>query len=133
MLLVRTGFALALLTLTTAAAHAQTPPARTPEFRGAAFTMQGGEAIYRGVCQGCHMADAKGATGAGTYPALANNPRLATPGYVVTIVMNGHKGMPPFRGHFTDTQVADVVNYVRTHFGNRFKGEVKPADVQALR
>jgi mono/diheme cytochrome c family protein len=48
-------------------------------------------------------------------------------------VMNGHKGMPAFRGHFTNQQVADVVNYVREHFGNRFKGEVKPADVQALR
>jgi mono/diheme cytochrome c family protein len=41
--------------------------------------------------------------------------------------------MPPFRGHFTDSQVADVVNYVRTHFGNRFKGEVKPAEVQGMR
>ena len=105
----------------------------TPDFRGAPFTMQGGEAVYRGVCQGCHMADAMGARGAGSYPALANNPRLAGAGYVITMVMNGHKGMPPFRGHFTNQQIADVVNYVRTHFGNRFGGEVKPADVQALR
>jgi mono/diheme cytochrome c family protein len=105
----------------------------TPDFRGAPFAMQGGEAVYRGVCQGCHMADAKGATGAGSYPALAGNARLAEAGYVLTMVMNGHKGMPPFRGHFTNQQVADVVNYVRTHFGNRFKGEVKPADVQAMR
>lgn len=126
MLLVRAGFVLALLTAMPAAAQ-------NADFRGDAFAMQGGEAVYRGVCQGCHMADAKGATGAGTYPALANNPRLAAPAYVVAMVMNGHKGMPPFRGHFTDAQVADVVNYVRSHFGNRFKGEVKPADVQALR
>ena len=119
--------------LITAGAEAQTPPARTPEFRGAAFTMQGGEAVYRGVCQGCHMADARGAVGAGAYPALANNARLAAPGYVVTLVMNGHKGMPAFRDQFTDQQIADVVNYVRTHFGNRFKGEVKAAEVQALR
>jgi mono/diheme cytochrome c family protein len=126
MLLVRAGFVLALLAATPAAAQ-------NADFRGEAFAMQGGEAIYRGVCQGCHMADAKGATGAGTYPALANNPRLAAPAYVAAIVMNGHKGMPPFRGHFSDAQVADVVNYVRTHFGNRFKGEVKAADVQALR
>lgn len=131
MLLVRAGFAFALLALITAAAGAQT--ARTPEFRGAAFTMQGGEAVYRGVCQGCHMADAKGATGAGAYPALAGNSRLASAGYVVTMVMNGHKGMPAFRDQFTDQQIADVANYVRSHFGNRFQGEVKPADVQALR
>jgi mono/diheme cytochrome c family protein len=126
MLLVRAAFILALLAAMPAAAQ-------NADFRGDSFAMQGGEAVYRGVCQGCHMADAKGATGAGSYPALANNPRLAEPGYVVAMVMNGHKGMPPFRGHFTDTQVADVVNYVREHFGNRFKGEVKPADVQALR
>ena len=105
----------------------------TPDFRGAAFTMQGGEAVYRGVCQGCHMADAKGATGAGSYPALANNSRLAEAGYVVTMVLNGHKGMPPFRGHFTDQQVADVVNYVRSHFGNQYRGEVKAQDVKGVR
>jgi mono/diheme cytochrome c family protein len=106
---------------------------KTPDFRGAAFAMQGGEAVYQGVCQGCHMADAKGATGAGTYPALANNPKLASSGYVLTMVMNGNKGMPPFGEQFTDQQVVDVVNYVRTHFGNRFKGMVKEADVKALR
>jgi mono/diheme cytochrome c family protein len=105
----------------------------TPDFRGAPFTMQGGEAVYRGVCQGCHMADAKGAAGAGAYPALAGNSRLASAGYVLGMVMNGHKGMPPFRGHFTNQQIADVANYVRTHFGNRYKDQVTPADVQSLR
>jgi len=106
---------------------------QTPDFRGDPFTMQGGEAVYRGVCQGCHMADAKGASGAGSYPALAGNARLAAAGYVLTMVMNGHKGMPPFRGHFTNAQIADVVNYVRSHFGNRYKDRVQEADVQALR
>jgi len=105
----------------------------TPDFRGAPFTMQGGEAVYSGVCQGCHMADAKGAAGAGMYPALANNSRLASAGYVLTMVMNGHRGMPPFRGHFTNLQIADVVNYVRTHFGNRYKDRVRDTDVETLR
>ena len=105
----------------------------TPDFRGAPFAMQGGEAVYRGVCQGCHMADGKGAAGAGSYPALAGNARLASSGYVLTMVMNGHKGMPPFRGHFTNQQLSDVVNYVRSHFGNQYKDQVKPADVQSLR
>ena len=107
--------------------------ADTPDMRGAPFAMQGGEAVYRGVCQGCHMADAKGASGAGTYPALAGNPKLAESGYVLSMVMNGHRGMPPFRGHFTNAQVADVVNFVRSHFGNHYKGKVTDADVQALR
>ena len=107
--------------------------AQDAEYRGDRFAMQGGEAVYRNVCQGCHMADAQGATGAGNYPALANNSRLANAGYVLTMVMNGHKGMPPFRGQFTDGQVADVVNFVRSHFGNRFKGTVSEADVKSLR
>jgi mono/diheme cytochrome c family protein len=117
------------VTLTAVPAAAQ----ETPDMRGGPFTMQGGEAVYRGICQGCHMADAKGAAGAGIYPALAGNPKLASGGYVLSMVMNGHKGMPPFRGHFTNRQAADVVNYVRSHFGNRYKDKVTEADVQALR
>ena len=127
-MMAKRGFALLSALMVTSPAAAQ-----TADFRGAPFTMQGGEAVYRGVCQGCHMADAKGATGAGSYPALAKNSHLAESGYAVTMVLNGHKGMPPFRGHLTDQQIADVVNYVRKNFGNRFRGEVKPADVQALR
>ena len=123
------GFAIALTVLSALPAAAQ----ETPDFRGAPFTMQGGEAVYRGVCQGCHMADAKGAAGAGSYPALADNSRLAGARYVLTMVMNGHRGMPPFRGHFTNAQIADVVNYVRSHFGNSYKDQVQAADVQALR
>jgi mono/diheme cytochrome c family protein len=123
----RFAFLAALLAALPAAAQ------ETPDFRGATFAMQGGEAVYRGVCQGCHMADAKGAAGAGIYPALAGNSRLASAGYVLSMVMNGHKGMPPFRGHFTNLQVADVVNYIRTHFGNKYKDQVQAAEVQALR
>ena len=115
------------------AALASPAAAQTADFRGAAFAMQGGEAVFRGICQGCHMADAKGATGAGSYPALAKNAHLAEAGYVITMVLNGHKGMPPFRGHLTDQQIADVANYVRKNFGNRFRGEVKPEEVKALR
>jgi mono/diheme cytochrome c family protein len=33
----------------------------------------------------------------------------------------------------TDQQIADVVNYVRTHFGNSYKDRVAPADVKTLR
>ena len=105
----------------------------TPDFRGAAFAMQGGEAVYRGICQGCHMADAKGATGAGAYPALANNPRLASKGYVVAMVVKGRKGMPPFGAQFTDQQIADVVNYVRSHFGNHYQDSLQAADIPPLR
>jgi cytochrome c5 len=97
------------------------------------FPQASGEAIYQGVCQGCHMPDAKGAVGAGAYPALANNPKLKDAGHPVYLVVNGHKAMPPFGDSFSNQQVANVVNYVRTHFGNSYTDMVKPSDVQAVR
>jgi cytochrome c5 len=107
--------------------------AHAEQFGFGMFPQQTGEAIYKGVCQGCHMPDAKGAAGAGAYPALANNPKLQDAGYPVFLVVNGHKAMPPFGDSFSNSQVANVVNYVRTHFGNNYTDTVKPSDVQAVR
>jgi mono/diheme cytochrome c family protein len=101
--------------------------------RGQPFPFQGGEAIYKGVCQGCHMPDAKGATGAGTYPALANNPKLAEAGYPVSVIIHGQKAMPPLGGMLSDKQIADVVTYIRTHFGNHYTEAVNVADVKTAR
>jgi len=131
----------AFLALTATAAYADTagpapkPPAHGPSVSGffSPFPFQGGEAIYKGVCQGCHMADAKGAVGAGAYPALAKNENLETAAYPVSIVLKGQKAMPFFAMQLDDQQIADVVNYVRTHFGNKYRDKVKPADVKALR
>jgi mono/diheme cytochrome c family protein len=97
------------------------------------FMSQSGEALYADICQGCHMSGGVGAVGAGTYPALARNPKLAAAGYVLSLVINGRKGMPPFGGFLTDQQVAAVVTYVRTHFGNEFSEEVTAADARASR
>ena len=97
------------------------------------FQEQGGEAIFKGVCQGCHMPDAKGAVGAGMYPALAKNPKLEVSGYPLSVIVNGQKAMPSFGGMLSDQQVADVTNYIRTHFGNTYKDKVALADVKAVR
>jgi mono/diheme cytochrome c family protein len=32
----------------------------------------------------------------------------------------------------TEVQIAAVINYVRTHFGNRFKDPISAAEVKAL-
>jgi hypothetical protein len=32
----------------------------------------------------------------------------------------------------TDAQVADVVNYVRSHFGNKYKANVTAAQIEKL-
>ena len=124
------GSALVLGLLFSSAAYAQ--GAGAGGGRGG-FTEQGGEAIFKNVCQGCHMPDAKGAVGAGMYPALAKDPKLEVSGYPVSVVVNGQKAMPAFGGMFSDQQIADVVNYIRTHFGNSYKDKVTPADVKSAR
>jgi mono/diheme cytochrome c family protein len=102
----------------------------SPGFR---FSEKTGEAIYANVCQACHMSDGKGATGAGTYPALAGDRNLGAAGYPVTVLLNGLRGMPPVGFMMSDDQVAAVVNYVRTHFGNNYPDAVTAEDVKAVR
>jgi mono/diheme cytochrome c family protein len=105
-------------------------PALSTGFRFAEMT---GEELFANVCQGCHMPDAKGATGAGTYPSLAGNSNLEAGGYPVTVVVKGQRGMPRFGAMLSDDQVAAVVNYVRTHFGNNFSDAVTAEDVRTAR
>lgn len=123
-----------------AAAFAQPAPAPKPfgDADGAfiasgKFSEPTGEKMFQRVCAACHMPDAKGAQGAGFYPALAGNPKLVAGGYPVSVVVHGLNGMPPIGGMMTDQQVADVVNYVRTHFGNTYKDAVTAADVKSMR
>jgi mono/diheme cytochrome c family protein len=120
----RTAGLVLVLSATAGAAFAQ---------RFSGFPDQGGEAIYKGICQGCHMPDGKGAVGAGAYPALAGNKRLGAKAYPALVILKGQKAMPGFAGSFDDTQIADVVNYIRGGFGNSFKGTITPAEVKALR
>lgn len=97
------------------------------------FVPKNGEVLYRSICQGCHMPDAKGAVGAGRFPALAGNEKLEASGYPVFVVLNGLRGMPGFGLSLDDEQVAAVVNYVRTHFGNNYRDKVSAGDVKAAR
>ena len=43
------------------------------------------------------------------------------------------RGMPPVGQMMSDQQIADVINYVRTHFGNAYDDAVSAADVEAAR
>jgi mono/diheme cytochrome c family protein len=102
-----------------------------------------GEDIYGRICQGCHMPHGEGAMGAGHYPKLAVNSTLASWQYVALTVLNGRKDMPAFSVpagltwdgptvHLSDAQIADVVNYVRSHFGNSYKDRVSANQVANL-
>ena len=103
------------------------------EIFGGHYSQQSGEALYQSICQGCHMPDAMGAVGAGAYPALARNDHLKAALYPVTVVLFGRKAMPAFGDALSDEQVASVVNYVRTHFGNHYSDAVTPALVKMTR
>ena len=126
--------ATAFLLLSAAAAFAQArDPGTGAMGRPGDYSFQGGAAVYSHVCQACHMADAKGAVGAGAFPALANNPKLAEAGYPISVILHGQKAMMPLGNLLTDQQIADVVTYIRGNFGNRYKGAVTAADVKAAR
>jgi mono/diheme cytochrome c family protein len=122
-----------ILPLSAFAILAFTWGASAQEIRAGAFPQVSGEDVFKGICQGCHMPDAKGAVGAGRYPALAGDTNLAVAGYPVGIVLHGQKAMPWFSDYLSDEQVANVVNYVRTHFGNNYADKVTAADVKKQR
>ena len=105
-------------------------PILSPGWR---FSEQTGEALYTNVCQACHMANGEGATGAGRYPSLVKNPKLETGDYATYVVLHGQKAMPAVGRLMTDEQVATVVTYIRTHFGNDYKDPVRAEDVKKAR
>jgi mono/diheme cytochrome c family protein len=121
------GLVAAAMLIGVPAAMAQTFGSRTQ------FTEQGGAAIYAGVCAACHMPDALGASGAGSYPSLAHDERLAVAAYPIDVVVQGQRAMPDFAEALSDQQIAEVITYVRTHFGNAYADGVTAAQVAAAR
>lgn len=102
-----------------------------------------GEKIYQQICAGCHMKDGRGAVGAGRYPSFADNAAMSSSRYVAITMLNGRRNMPAFapprRNEFyfppvwlNDVQVANVVNYIRSNFGNNFPDPITAEDVRAL-
>jgi mono/diheme cytochrome c family protein len=102
-----------------------------------------GEQIYAEICQGCHMSGAQGAVGAGQFPALAKDGTLASRQYMALTVLRGRRNMPAFGATYaigfggppatlTEEQIAAVVNYVRSHFGNHYTDLITAAEIRAL-
>jgi mono/diheme cytochrome c family protein len=100
---------------------------------GYRFVELSGEELFANVCQGCHMVDAAGATGAASYPSLVGNQNLEASSYPIYLVVNGRRAMPPFGDLMNDDQIAAVVNYLRTHFGNNYQDAVTASDVKGAR
>jgi mono/diheme cytochrome c family protein len=147
LILARSFSARAFLALAAAVSLAAWSTGSYADNSGVAATTGIGEAsgqeIYGRICQGCHMPNAQGAIGAGRYPKLGGDPALVSWQYAALRVLNGKGAMPGFGRlaapmefpapvHLSDAQIADVVNYVRSHFGNRYKPDVKPEQIAAL-
>jgi mono/diheme cytochrome c family protein len=89
-----------------------------------------GQTVYDTHCAGCHAADGRGMPP--EYPPLAGNPSIQMPSAVnpIRMVLNGGfppgttgnpmpYGMPPFAQSLSDDEVAAVVTYIRSAWGNR--------------
>ncbi|HVZ28326.1 MAG TPA: cytochrome c [Rhizomicrobium sp.] len=129
------GFAIAALTLALTGAP-EPAQAQSGDAPGSVSALPvkpvTGQQVFSQVCQACHMADAKGGTGAATIPALAGNPHLEVAGYPITMVVQGRGAMPSFADLLSPAQIANVVGYVRTHFGNNYPDPVTEADVKSV-
>jgi mono/diheme cytochrome c family protein len=112
-------------------------------FDPAVLNTTDGRQIFERICQGCHMQNGQGAVGAGRFPALANDRTLASRQYMALTILAGRRNMPAFGARhaigfggppasLSEEQIAAVINYVRTHFGNHYTDSITAAEVAAL-
>jgi mono/diheme cytochrome c family protein len=113
------------------------------ETAGTATGNSHGRDLYADNCTACHME--KGTGQAGIFPplkgsAVAQSPDPAT---AIHLVLSGSHaastpsnpnrfGMPPFAGKFSDDDVAALLTYVRSAWGNR-AGAVSDSQVDSVR
>lgn len=98
-----------------------------------------GRQIYLANCAQCHQDNGSGIAGA--VPNLSGNAALQAerPNDIIVAVLGGLQGtgnygqMPRFAGAFSDKDVADVVNYVRSSWANKSPTDATPALVASLR
>jgi mono/diheme cytochrome c family protein len=92
---------------------------------------QVGAAIFEENCAACHQPQGQGIPGA--FPALANNVFVkGDPKVVANVLLNGRAGMPAFKSDLSDAEIAAVLTFVRSSWGNRAV-PVTPAIVMATR
>lgn len=105
---------------------------------------QDGQQLFTLYCSACHGVDGKGATG-GTFPPLAGSPWLVGDAdRAVKIALKGLTGpvavlgktynleMPPQGAVLADDQIASILTYVRSAWGNQ-AGSVSPDQVKSIR
>jgi cytochrome c6 len=131
--LLRLWLAMATATATIAAiAAAAQVHAESPAPSAAMGDAPGaGKALFQKNCAACHQASGKGIPGA--FPALAGNPFVQGPAQdVATVLLQGRGGMPDFSASLSDEEIAAVLSFARSAWGNR-AAPLASDDVGALR
>ncbi|SMF68944.1 sulfite dehydrogenase (cytochrome) subunit SorB [Tistlia consotensis] len=123
-------------------------PDAQPAATEPAGTTADGATLFGEQCVACHQADGRGVPG--QFPPLAGNGDLyLAPAFPAAVVLNGLQGrievagtaydgvMPPF-DHLSDREIAALVGYVRSAWGNdelrpASFGELTPDAVAAMR
>ncbi|MCB0758807.1 MAG: cbb3-type cytochrome c oxidase subunit II [Flavobacteriales bacterium] len=94
-----------------------------------------GAAIFSSVCSACHQPDGKGLPGA--FPPLAGADLVneKDPLKMVDIVLGGYDALPNYGAMpsqaslLNDEEIAAVINYVRSNFGN----DAPPTDAETVK
>jgi mono/diheme cytochrome c family protein len=90
-----------------------------------------GKTLFAKNCAACHQATGLGIPGA--FPALKGNVfAQGDPAIVTATVLKGRAGMPAFAASLDDENLAAVLTYVRSAWGNK-AAAVSTADVAAVR
>jgi mono/diheme cytochrome c family protein len=88
-----------------------------------------GRELYIQECAHCHQPDGEGYRH--VYPHLAGNPivTLHNPEPTIEIVLNGRGSMPAFRDELEMQDIAAIISYIRTAWGNN-ASTVTPTQVK---
>lgn len=89
------------------------------------LSLENGRRVFEGACQGCH-ADGIGPTLFGVSPSLGSNSNVhgAGPDNLIKVILQGIATpatpdlgyMPAFKDNLSDTQIAELVAYLRRRF-----------------
>jgi cytochrome c6 len=86
-----------------------------------------GKALFARNCAACHQATGKGIPGA--FPALAGNGFVqGEASQVAAVLLKGRGGMPDFSPTLSDADIAEVLSFVRSAWGN----QAAPLDAQEV-
>lgn len=105
-------------------AEAEAPPSQVSDEQ----LVEMGEGLFTLNCAACHQANGQGIEG--VYPPLAGNEFVLTddPSPAIQVVLTGRAGMPHFQDYLSTEEIAAILSYVRTAWGNN----ASPVNVEQI-